>query len=170
MRMRTFFEPQEPAWYSAVIALAAILTLGAALFFQYVLGYTPCALCYMQRWPYYSGIPLAIAITALIQPSGLLRRYARVALAGIAVVFAVSVVLAVHHAGVEWGWWQGLAACSPGLGGGRAADVFSLDAPRFISCSAASWRFLGLSFAGWNAVISLGIVGVAVAGVWRLRR
>ena len=77
--------------------------------------------------------------------------------------------LGIYHAGAEWGWWLGPADC-----GGNApavADVDDLlgqlDNIRVVSCTAASWRLLGLSFAGWNAVVSIFLVAVAMWGAFR---
>jgi disulfide bond formation protein DsbB len=61
----------------------------------------------------------------------------------------------VYHSGVEWGFWQGPAACA---GGGTAlpGDILSQlkSAARVVSCSEAPWRFLGLSLAGYNVLIA----------------
>ena len=58
----------------------------------------------------------------------------------------------IYHAGVEWKWWPGPSECSGAfeLQWGEGGVV---DTP-IIHCDEASWRFLGLSFAGWNAVVS----------------
>jgi disulfide bond formation protein DsbB len=74
------------------------------------------------------------------------------------VVFAVNVFLAVNHAGVEWGWWPGPSDCgATGAAGGikTTEDLINqLRGIRIVPCNEAAWRFLGLSFAGWNAVMS----------------
>jgi disulfide bond formation protein DsbB len=77
----------------------------------------------------------------------------------------------VFHAGVEWAFWEGPASCSPSVGIGSAADMVSqLENTHAPSCTEATWRLLGLSFAGWNAVISLALVALALAGVRALSR
>ena len=43
-----------------VILVAAAATIGGAYIFEYGLGYIPCALCLMQRKPYYIGMALAL--------------------------------------------------------------------------------------------------------------
>ena len=73
--------------------------------------------------------------------------------------------LGAYHAGVEWKFWPGPASCSPSVGITSAADMLNqLDTTHAPSCTDALWRFLGLSFAGWNVVISLGLTGLAAAG------
>ena len=59
--------------------------------------------------------------------------------------------LGAYHAGVEWGFWEGPASCAPSVGVGSAADMLDqLQNAHAPSCTEATWRFLGLSFAGWN--------------------
>ena len=84
---------------------------------------------------------------------------ARAGLALIGLVFLVGAGLGVYHAGVEWGWFAGperlrrRGAPAPGSVGDFLRD---LERTRVVSCTEAAWRFLGLSLAGWNALISLG--------------
>jgi disulfide bond formation protein DsbB len=73
--------------------------------------------------------------------------------------------LGVYHSGVEWQWWAGPDACS--TGGGLSGGLPDLTKARVINCSEAQWRFLGLSFAGWNVVVSLLLAGLALAGARR---
>ena len=79
--------------------------------------------------------------------------------------------LAVFHSGVEWGFWQGPASCAPSIGVTSAADMLSqLENTHAPSCTDAALRILGLSFAGWNALVSALLVILAAAGArmaWR---
>jgi len=140
------------------IAAAAAATIGGAYVFQYGWGYVPCKLCLEQRIPYYVGIPLALA-TAALPP-----RWGRLGLWCLCLVFLVGAGLGVYHAGVEWGVWLGPSDCGGGAptGTGNAADLLNqLQTIHIVSCTAAAWRFLGLSLAGWNALISLGLASLA---------
>jgi disulfide bond formation protein DsbB len=147
------------------ILLAASATIAGALASEHWGGLSPCKLCLQQRWPYYLGVPLALA--TVLAPAPAIRR---AGLAGLALIFAVSVVLAAYHAGVEWSFWPGPADCA--AGGAAAAGTFdefarSLGGARVTSCSEAAWRFLGLSLAGWNAVVSLALALAAAVGASR---
>ena len=140
------------------IALGAAATVGGALVFQHVWGYQPCKLCLTQRNPYYLAIPLALA-AACLPP-----RSARMGLWLLAAVFLVSAGLGAYHAGVEWGAWPGPSDCggTTSAGPGNVGDFLSrLQSARVVSCTEAAWRFLGLSLAGWNALISLALAGFA---------
>ena len=153
----------EPRSVALLIALAALATLGGALVFQHGFGLQPCKLCLQQRIPYYVAIPLALGVALAAQH----RPLARAGLVLLGVVFLVSAGLGAYHSGVEWGWLPGPNDCSgaaapaPGNVGDFLRD---LDRTRVVSCTDAAWRFLGLSLAGWNALISLGLAGLVFAG------
>lgn len=160
--MRTSLRLQKSA---LAILIAALATIAGALVFEHGFGLRPCKLCLIQRNPYYVAIPLALA--ALVAPP----RWTRVALALLAVIFVVSAGLGAYHAGVEWGWFVGPSDC----GGTAAPTAGSMDdfmkqlqTTRVVSCTEAAWRFLGLSLAGWNVVISLALA--ALAGARAARR
>lgn len=138
---------------------ASVATIAGALVFEHAFGLRPCKLCLIQRDPYYLAIPLALVAAAAPV------RWARIGLTLLAVVFLASAGLGIYHAGVEWGFFAGPSDC----GGAAAATAPSvgdflkqLETTRIVSCTEAAWRFLGLSLAGWNVVISLGLVGLAL--------
>lgn len=140
---------RSPAALARLLALVVpVGLLGGAMFSQYVGGLNPCEMCYWQRWPHAAAIVLAtLAFTA---PADSGRAKCLTVLAATAV--AVSGAIGVFHFGVEQKWWEGLTTCT-------ASGPMSLDdilsAP-VIRCDQVQWDFLGLSMAGWNAVISLG--------------
>jgi disulfide bond formation protein DsbB len=140
------------------IALGAAATIGGALVFEHVFGYVPCKLCLIQRNPYYIAIPLGLAV-ALLPP-----RWTRAGLWLLALVFVVSAGLGAYHSGVEWGFFAGPSDCGggAGAGAGNVGDFLNqLQNTRVVSCTEAAWRFLGLSLAGWNVLISLALAAFA---------
>jgi disulfide bond formation protein DsbB len=155
----------QAALLATAVALAGILS---ALAFQHLGGYVPCALCYMQRYAYYAGVPLA-AGSFLLARSGQ-SGIAALLLALCGLGFAINAGIGVYHSGVEWKWWEGPTSCGGGdfsAVGGNLLEA--LEGAKAVSCSEAPWRLLGLSFAGWNVVISAGIALVAFLGVRRRR-
>jgi disulfide bond formation protein DsbB len=149
-----------------VVTAAGFATIAAALVFQYGLGYVPCALCLLQRWPYYVAVPLGLVAIALA-PQPLLGR---ALLGALGLVFVVSAGLGVYHAGVEWGWWLGPSGCGgAAVPAAASMDQFltQLETTRVVSCTEAAWRFFGVSMAGWNAVISAGLAALAFAAAAR---
>jgi disulfide bond formation protein DsbB len=143
-----------------VIALVATAALVAALVFQHGFGYVPCALCLWQRWPYYIGIPVAAVLAAggvRLSPA-----LVKAGLAALFVLFAANAVLGGYHAGVEWHFWPGPATCSAGAAGPSTGNLIEdLRRTRVVACDAAPWHLLGLSFAGWNMVISAVLAALA---------
>lgn len=153
--MLSQISPRRAALLIFAVALATIL---GAWIFEYF-GYAPCELCLKQRWAYYTGIPLALIVFMLAPASGQL---ARVGLTLLAVLWFASMIFGIYHSGVEWKWWAGPLACTnqAGFSGGLP----DLSAP-VVMCDTPAIRILGLSLAGWNAIISLGLAMVAFAGL-----
>jgi disulfide bond formation protein DsbB len=162
------YAASAPERRAGLLLSVASFTIAAAWFTELVLGYPPCKLCLLQRWPYYFAIPLA-ALAWIITGPLKLRVAARPAFAMIACIFMISVALGVHHSGVEWGWWQGPADCGGAINTGpaNAQDLLAqMNRTRVISCTDAPFRVLGLSMAGWNAAVSFILASIAIRG-WR---
>jgi disulfide bond formation protein DsbB len=151
---------QWPAW--AFLASALLLAIAHA--FQTFGGLEPCTLCLQQRDVYWTAMAVsALALIAARTPARMIARPLFGAL--LTCVFATGAVIAARHAGAEWKWWPGPATCS-GIGGGVSAAALAslmhgakVASPR---CDEAAWVFLGLSMAGWNFLISLGLAGMSL--------
>lgn len=133
----------------AFIGPAAVL--GAALSSQYVGGLNPCEMCIWQRWPH--GVAMALAALALFAGPG---RTGGLLLLLLTLAMAVGAGLGVFHVGVELGYWEGPSTCA---GGGFAGltpleVVERLKAAPLVRCDEVAWSFLGVSMAGWNAILS----------------
>lgn len=144
-----------PYQLGALALLTATGTIIAALAFEHIGGYVPCPLCLQQRWAYYAALPALFA--ALVAVSNGQKRLAGIIFGLVALAFLANVGLAVYQAGAEWKFWAGPQSCagSQSLATGTGALLQQLEQTTVIRCDEASWRFAGLSFAGWNAVISL---------------
>jgi disulfide bond formation protein DsbB len=151
----------------AVTAIAAA-TLAGAWFFQLVLDIRPCPLCLEQRYAYYLAIPLGL-LTALAAGRDTLRNVLLAGLVFLAVAALGNAVLGTYHAGVEWGFWQGPTDCTGPIGNlGSAGSLLErLDTVKVIRCDEVQWRFLGLSLAGYNVLISLLMAAIATWGIVR---
>ncbi|WP_343289838.1 disulfide bond formation protein B [Ferranicluibacter rubi] len=163
---------RSPALSAAVlVTLGMIVTVGTALGFEHLGGYIPCALCLMQREPYYYGIPvgvLAIISAAFPMPAWL----PRLLLTVVAIMMLVGAGIGIYHAGVEWHFWAGPANCSTTAQGvsPNVGDLLGdLDSKHGPSCTDAALRVLGLSFAGWNVLASLVLAALAVRGAVKAR-
>lgn len=142
--------------------LIPLALIGGALFSQYVGGLFPCEMCLWQRWPHFAAILFA-ALSLAVRP-------ARDALVWLAVIaIAISGGIGIFHAGVEYGWWEGLTRCSTQFaGGGNPLDAI-MNAP-LVRCDVTPWDFIGVSLAGWNAIISIGGALAIAALMLRGRR
>ena len=156
---------------AVVVAVGGIATILGAWFFQYGLGLKPCPLCYEQRYPYYFAIPLA-ALVILGDSVGSKRKVLTAALAMIALGMLWNTGLGIYHSGVEWKLWAGPRDCSGTLEGlGSATDLLNrLESVNVVRCDEAAWRFLGLSLAGYNVLISGALAAVAIWGFVAGRR
>jgi len=149
-----------------ILGLATIL---AALGSQFIGGLQPCQLCLEQRMPYYWGLPLLALVLLLWNRLPLKVWYLGMGL--VAALFAWGTYLGIYHSGVEWGFWPGPTACS----GGALGESISLESltnlQPIIGCDVVQFRFLGISLAGYNALISAAIVVLLLSAmVWQYRR
>jgi disulfide bond formation protein DsbB len=157
----------EPAAAAAlaIFALSTAAILGA-WFFEYVVKLPPCPLCLEERIPYHIVIPLSLlmAIAAFVHaPPKLL------AVGFVAIIVAVlcNVALGTYHAGVEWHFWAGPTDCTGTLTDLKASGSLAdqLHSFNVVRCDEAAWRFLGISLAGYNALVSLVLAAIAGFGL-----
>lgn len=171
--MKSAAQAQRPTGAVAVAAITAIAaaTLIGAWIFQYGFDIVPCELCLEQRYAYYFVIP-AGALLAIAASRGLDRRWVALGLVVLALATLANAGLATYHAGVEWGWWKGPTACTgPMVDFGKAGNLLQqLDKVKVVRCDEVQWRFLGLSLAGYNVLISLLMTAIALLGAARTVR
>jgi disulfide bond formation protein DsbB len=128
----------------SIFAVTLAVILGA-FSFEY-LGYAPCELCLMQRYAYYAVIPVSLLLTFAspnLQRGGLYI---------IGVIMLASMVFGIFHSGVEWKFWEGPTTCTGKFGGGLP-DLTK----KAVMCDQPAIRIIGLSLAGWNAIISAAV-------------
>lgn len=140
---------------------SAALLLGA-FGFQHIGGLLPCKMCLWQRWPHAAAVVIGTVLLLggpriLVWTGGLAA--------------ATTGAIGTYHAGVEWRWWPGPTSCSGGgtdLGALDGGALLSLDTPTgVIMCDEIVWQFLGLSMAGWNAVIAFGLTALWILAARR---
>jgi len=159
---------------AVLVAAGAAATILGAYYFEYVMGLPPCPLCLEQRIAFYISIPLAIVV-AVAASRGAPRGVVTAGLGVIALAMLFNSGLALFHAGVEWKWWPGPPECSGPLtdlsaGGDLLSSLTNLT---LVRCDEAAWRFLGLSLAGYDVLISLALAATAAwgaAAAWRETR
>jgi len=151
----------RPAIGRSIALLLPLGLLGGALGSQYLGGLVPCEMCYWQRWPHAAAIILAAF--AFTGPAASERSRTLTLLATSAI--AVSGAIGVYHAGVELGIFEGLTTCTSTASGATTAELLDaiMKAP-LVRCDQVQFAFLGISMAGWNALLSLG-GAAAIAGL-----
>jgi disulfide bond formation protein DsbB len=153
----------SPRRAATTLCALAFLTIAGAWMFQWA-GYLPCELCLKQRWAYYIGTPIAaIASTAAWSAHTKILPFLFYLLA---LIFCASAIFGAYHAGVEWGFWTGPTDCTGTLNRANSMQDFmtALETVKVVRCDAVAIRILGLSLAGWNALISLLLTALALVG------
>jgi disulfide bond formation protein DsbB len=144
----------DKARWLALLVPAGLLA--GALGSQYWGGLYPCEMCHWQRWPHYAAIALAALSFALRNAPD--RGRSLVWLAAVAIL--VSGIIGAYHAGVEAGIFEGLTQCTAGGSAGSDADILAdIMATPLVRCDQVQWSLLGISMAGWNAILSLTAAG-----------
>ena len=134
-----------------IVILAFIsLTIISALIVQYWLGHEPCRLCLYERIPYFLSILLITKIFFI-------KKYERITLLILFLVFMSSTVLAFYHFGIEQGFFSESLACTTGDLSKTLSKEELLEQLKqnSISCKNVSFRILGLSLAAINTIFSL---------------
>jgi len=124
--------------------------LGGALISEYGFGLYPCEMCWWQRWPHLVAILFSL-IALLLRPKSL----AAPLVVAAAMAILVSGLIGGFHAGVEYGWWEGLTSCSTNLPAGGDMLESIMNAP-LVRCDVAQWTLFGISLAGFNFLLSVG--------------
>jgi disulfide bond formation protein DsbB len=148
-----------------IFALSAATTLGA-WYFQLVVKLPPCPLCLEERLPYYIVILLSL-LTALAARAGTPRICVGVGFVALLAAMLCSAALGTYHAGVEWRFWTGPTDCSGPMTdfSAKGSLLNQLQSVQVVRCDEAAWRFLGVSLAGYNALISLLLSAIAAFGL-----
>lgn len=144
-----------------IAMLGSAALLAGAFGFQYIGGLAPCQLCLWQRWPHAAAV--LIGVLALVLGWRVLALFG-----GLAAL--TSAGIGMFHVGVEQKWWEGLASCTAGsIKGLSTADLLNpnivVAAP--VRCDEIAWQLLGVSMAGWNVILSLGLLVIWLAAARR---
>lgn len=163
------FEPFSARTAAQVLLFSSIAVLGAAYIFEYGFGYEPCKLCLYQRLPWWIGI--GIGSVALNYKKRVHLMVMLTLLGGL--VLLVGAGIAGYHVGVEFKWWEGPTSCSGAVGSAEMtleelkAAVMSA-AP--VRCDDIPWSLFGISMAGYNFLLSLGLGLFVIHGAWFNKR
>jgi len=158
-------------WWTAFALVASLALLGFAHLSETIWDISPCNLCLKAREVYWGAVVVALLATVWHLVSRGSRGTPRIAAFLLAVIFATGTITAVFHMGGEYKWWDLPATCAAG-GPVDLASMTSLalgtgPVTRVAMCDAVTWTFLGLSMAGWNALISAALAGFSLLAAKR---
>lgn len=139
------------------ILVFSILSLSIAYFIQYVIGHKPCNLCIIQRIPY-------IAAIILISVIFIINKYEKIILSIILIFFIFGTVISFYHFGIEQGFFNESLICELSNNNplNKEELLNQLKKAEIVSCKDVTFRFLGLSLATINTIISLILSGIVI--------
>ena len=139
------------------ILVFSILSLSMAYFIQYVLGHKPCNLCIIERIPY-------IAAIILISFIFIINKYEKIILSIILIFFIFGAVVSFYHFGIEQGFFSESLICELTNNNplNKEELLNQLKKAEIVSCKDVTFRFLGLSLATINTIISIVLSGIMV--------
>ena len=151
-----------------LLGTVSFVLIVGALGFQYLGGIAPCEMCHWQRWPHIAAAIIGLGGGALIANGTLDARSAWLVVWIALALIAIAGALGAYHAGVEWKLWAGPAACT----GERVVftGLHGINENGVVRCDQPAWRLFGLSLAGYNAIISLGVAAGAAYYLTRSSR
>ena len=128
----------------------SILSLLIAYVIQYVLGHKPCNLCLIERIPY-------IASIILISLIFFLNKYQKIISSIILIFFIFGALVSFYHFGIEQGFFSESLVCDIGINNKSTSpqDLLKELNLKAVSCKDVTFRFLGLSLATLNTILSL---------------
>ena len=135
----------------------SVLSLSIAYFIQYGLGHKPCNLCIIERIPYITAIILISLIF-------MINKYEKVISSIILVFFVFGAVVSFYHFGIEQGFFSESLICELSNNSplNKEELLDQLKKVEIISCKEVTFRFLGLSLATINTIISLILSGIMI--------
>ena len=165
MTSEAWLNPLLKRW-PLVAGVSSLAMLSAAHAFERFGNMPPCALCLHQREAYWAAVSVAALalVAARFRPDTLRARAFALLLA---FAFTAGAVIAGFHVGVEYKWWPGLAECAGSATSAPIGDLLgalsqTMDVP---ACDKVAWSLRGISMAGWNMMISLGLAGASALAI-----
>ena len=131
-----------------VVILPLALLIGAYIS-QYVFGLYPCEMCWWQRYAHFAA--LWCGVVALGEPRDIKRP---MIIAG-AIFLTISGLIGGYHAGIEYGWWQGITSCTSAIKADSGDFLEAIMKAPIIRCDHAPWSLAGISLAGFNFIFSM---------------
>ena len=136
----------------------SMLSLAIAYYIQYGLGHKPCNLCLIERIPYISTIILIPVIF-------LINAFKKLIASILMLFFVFGAIVSFYHFGIEQGFFSESLVCVLDNNNNNLSKedlLKQLENKTAISCKDVTFRFLGLSLATINTVISILLSGIMI--------
>ena len=133
-----------------IIFFIILLSIISALIIEYTLGHKPCSLCLYERVPYFLSVLLIIKIFFF-------KKYEKITLLILFLVFISSSLLAFYHFGIEQDFFSESFACNVENQSNTLSKEQLLKKlnQNVVSCKNVTFRILGLSLATINTILSV---------------
>ena len=144
----------------------SILVLLIVHYLEFFEGVEPCKLCVYQRFPYFIVVLLALSFLLINN-----KNFKKITFLFYILIFTSSIIMSVHHFGVEKGFWSSLSSCETNfksLSNNNDLKEYLLN-KNYISCEDVSFKFLGISLAGYNIIISSILLILSIVGLKKLK-
>ena len=142
------------------------LILLIVYYLEFFLDVEPCKLCIYQRFPYF--IAILLATSSLIIKN---QKFKKLTFLFYILIFSTSLVISLHHFGIEKNIWNALTGCEANirsLSNNNDLKEYLLN-KNYVSCSDVSFKFLGISLAGYNIIISFVLFTLSIIGFRKLK-
>jgi len=144
----------------------SILVLLIVYYLEFFQGITPCQLCIYQRLPYFIIILLAISFLLIKNKS-----LKKITFLFYILIFTSSLIMSVYHFGIEKNLWNALTGCETNIKSFSDSDNLKeyLLNKDYVSCDDVSFKFLGISLAGYNIILSFILLILSITGFRKLK-
>ena len=122
----------------------------SAFYLEYFHDAFPCDLCITQRWFHALIISYSLIAIFIHEKKFLAKKFI---LIGLSITWIASSVAGLYHFGIEMNFWSGPDECSSSIDFSKDLLKYLLNKSP-IKCDEVMFKILGLSLAGWNALMS----------------
>ena len=129
-------------------------------------GLEPCKLCTYQRFPYF--IVILLSLSSLLIKN---INFKKITFLFYVLIFTSSLIMSAHHFGVEKSFWNAFTSCESSfksLTNNNDLKVYLLNKD-YVSCDNVSFRFLGISLAGYNVIVSFILLTFSIIGLKKIK-
>jgi len=149
-----------------IFLFSSILVLLIVYYLEFFQSVTPCKLCIYQRLPYFIIILLAISFLLIKN-----KNLKKITFLFYILIFTSSLIMSVYHFGIEKNLWNALTGCETNIKSFSDSDNLKeyLLNKNYVSCDDVSFKFLGISLAGYNIILSFILLILSITGFRKLK-